>query len=112
MHNSFDVYNRTSVRYVKFGPIYNLMNYLVASTNTTIVPLGDCIFGYLIWDDFLEAPLLNLSLYLSYITLCYAFLTLGKAIEGTRLKTVYIITALLIVQKFSEIILSSVFNCY
>ena len=63
------------------------------------------------YEDFIIAPFLNLTLYLPLITIFFAILTLGKAIEGTQLRTVYLITSLMIIQQISDLIVTSVWNC-
>jgi hypothetical protein len=58
-----------------------------------------------------EHPWINVPCYLPMFTFCLAFFVLGKNFEGSRLPLVYLITALIIIQNASEIILTSFFIC-
>ena len=58
-----------------------------------------------------EYPWINVPSYLPMFTFCLAFFVLGKNFEGSRLPLVYLITALIIIQNASEIILTSFFIC-
>jgi hypothetical protein len=58
-----------------------------------------------------EYPWVNVPSYLPIFTFCLAFFVLGKNFEGSRLPLVYMITALIIIQNASEIILTSFFIC-
>jgi hypothetical protein len=59
-----------------------------------------------------EYPWINVPSYLPMFTFCLAFFVLGKNFEGSRLPLVYLITALIIIQNASEIILTSFFICF
>ena len=58
-----------------------------------------------------DDPWVNVPSYLPMFTFCLAFFVLGKNFEGSRISLVYLITAIIIVQNASEIILTTVFIC-
>jgi len=62
-------------------------------------------------DNMEKHPWINVPSYLPMFTFCLAILVLGKNIEGSQLPMVYLITALIIVQSASVIILTTVFLC-
>jgi hypothetical protein len=70
-----------------------------------------CTFGYDMLQHMKDDPWVNVPSYLPMFTFCLAFFVLGKNFEGSRLPLVYLITALIIIQNASEIILTSFFVC-
>ena len=70
-----------------------------------------CTFGYDMLKNMKDDPWVNVPSYLPMFTFCLAFFVLGKNFEGSRLPLVYLITALIIIQNASEIILTSFFIC-
>ena len=74
-------------------------------------PDETCTFGYDMLQNMTDYPWVNVPSYFPMFTFCLAILVLGKNIEGSQLPLVYLITAIIIVQNTSEIILTTVFIC-
>ena len=70
-----------------------------------------CTFGPDMLENIEVFPWVFVSNYLPIFTFCLAMIVLGKNIEGSQLRMVYLITALMIVQSASVLILTTVFLC-
>ncbi len=70
-----------------------------------------CTFRPYMRDNLKDFPWVNLPNYIPIITFCLAMIVIGKNFEGQKLPMVYLITALIIVQSASVLILTSYFIC-